>query len=72
MKNDIEFEYIEITSDIYKLKEFLKLRDAHEAFDLIKKHNNVGIPVAVINDERICFNINKKLVEEIRNEEKND
>lgn len=55
-KNDIKFDYIEITDSMANLKAFLKYRDNRSEFDGVRKYGSVGIPVIVINDgEKIIF-----------------
>lgn len=50
----IEFEYNDITGDIYKLRDFLKLRDKREEYKEIREKGRVGIPVVVVED-RLFF-----------------
>lgn len=50
----IEFEYNDITGDIYKLKDFLKLRDKREEYKEIREKGRIGIPVVVVED-RLFF-----------------
>lgn len=52
--NGIEFEYNDITGDIYKLRDFLKLRDKREEYKEIREKGRVGIPVVVVED-RLFF-----------------
>lgn len=44
-KVGFEYEYVDITSDIMKLKEFLALRDSRSEFDTMRENQYVGIPV---------------------------
>lgn len=50
LKNNIEFEYIDITESIKNLKTFLTLRDSNPYFDKIKEKGSVGIPTIVIGE----------------------
>lgn len=63
MQNNIEFEYIEITEDILALKEFLRLRDSNDSFDVVKRGKNIGIPALVTEDEKVYFYFNERLID---------
>lgn len=54
-------EFIEITEDTGKLKEFLRLRDTDPVFDPVKEHSGIGIPCFVNEDGRRTFDINEAL-----------
>lgn len=62
LQNNIDFKYIEITEDIMHLKEFLKLRDFNSSFDIVKRNSNVGIPALVVDDTKVYFYFNDKLI----------
>lgn len=49
-KNEIEFEYVDITDSMSNLKAFLKYRDNRPEFKEVKEEGRVGIPCIVIND----------------------
>ena len=55
IKNDSRFELIDISKHIRNLKQFLKLRDSHPAFDKVKKQGAVGIPCFLLEDGAISF-----------------
>lgn len=46
-----DYIYVDITSDIMKLKEFLSIRDSRQEFDIIKENHFVGVPALFINDK---------------------
>lgn len=46
----MQYEFIDITSAIPKLREFLNLRDHNPAFDAVKENGSVGIPAIVKED----------------------
>jgi glutaredoxin-related protein len=50
LKNEIEFEYINITESMRTLKIFLALRDKAPYFDKIKASGSVGIPTIVVGE----------------------
>lgn len=54
-----EAEYIEITEDTVKLKEFLQLRDTNPLFDEIRARGGIGIPLFVDDDGEMTFDINE-------------
>ena len=54
-----EAEYIDITADIRKMKEFLEIRDTDPVFDPIKERHSVGIPLFVREDGAKTFDINE-------------
>ena len=49
-----EYEYVDITEHIMKLKEFLALRDSRSEFDRMRENRSVGIPV-LLKDDRLYF-----------------
>jgi len=63
--NDIEFEYIDITDSMKNLKSFLKIRDNHEEFELIRNRSGVGIPALVV-DGKIILNITEAIAESLK------
>lgn len=60
-KRGFEAEYIEITKDTGKLKEFLHMRDTDPVFDPAKEHGGIGIPFFVHEDGRKTFDVNEAL-----------
>lgn len=54
-----EAEYVEITEDTTKLKEFLTLRDNEAIFDQVKAHSGIGIPLFVNDDGAMTFDIDE-------------
>ena len=54
-----EAEYIEITEDTAKLKEFLQLRDTNPVFEDIRARGGIGIPLFVDEDGEMTFDINE-------------
>ena len=49
------YETVDIGSDVRRLKEFLRLRDAEPAFDGAKRAGAVGIPCFVLDDGRVTL-----------------
>lgn len=50
-----EFTFINIGSHVMKLKEFMRLRDSHPAFDDAKENGYIGIPCFVKEDGSLTF-----------------
>ena len=63
-KNNVAFEYIDITGSIRALKQFLALRDHSDAYDEAKKEGYIGIPTLVLEDGTIRFDYEEWLKEE--------
>lgn len=57
----IEYKYINITDSIYLLKEFMKFRDDHTAFDPIRGTGKVGIPCFIFENEEITFDLEEAI-----------
>ena len=51
-KRGFEAEFIEITKDTGKLKEFLELRDHDPVFEPVREHGGIGIPLFV--NDNLC------------------
>lgn len=54
---NIEVNMIDITESIVNLKQFIKLRDKHEAFNTIKENGFVGIPLLITTKNQFIFSI---------------
>ena len=54
-----EVEYIDITEDTAKLREFLQMRDNDPIFDEVIAHSGIGIPLFVKEDGTKTFDINE-------------
>lgn len=60
----IKFAYVDISSGMLPLKQFLKYRDTREEFIPIKEGGRVGLPCLVINKgEQILFELPENLEE---------
>ena len=58
-KRVFEAEYIEITQDTGKLKEFLKIRDHDPLYEVLREKGGIGIPLFVNEDGRKTFDIDE-------------
>ena len=58
-KTDARFTLIDIGESPRNLKEFLRLRDTHPAFDRVKERGTIGIPCFVQEDGSIVFALNR-------------
>ena len=56
----VEFLYLDITSKLLFLKQFLRLRE-RPAFDIIREKGQIGIPCILREDETITFDWNEFL-----------
>lgn len=56
-KNGIDIEYIDITASMQNLKEFLKFRDSNKEFDSKKADGKAGVPVFILDDGSITFDV---------------
>lgn len=54
-KNEVQFEFVEITDSMANLKAFLKYRDNRPEFNKVKEEGRVGIPCIVVNDGEKLF-----------------
>lgn len=52
-------EQINITETIGNLKEFMRLRDEHPAFDEVKKKGQVGVPAFLKEDGSVVFSVDE-------------
>lgn len=50
-----DYEIIDIGEHVWKLKEFIRLRDSSPAFGSIKANGSIGIPCFVKEDGHISF-----------------
>lgn len=55
VKNNPNYEYMDIGSHVRLLKEFLRLRDQSNAFDEARKNGSVGIPCFVLEDGSVTL-----------------
>lgn len=51
----VDYEKVNITEDIFGLKEFIFLRDEREEFDYIINNKYLGIPCLRTNDDKLLF-----------------
>ncbi|STY62186.1 hypothetical protein M3704_10030 [Mannheimia haemolytica] len=53
----IEYEPCDITKSGANFKPFLRLRDCHSAFDHAKTNGYIGIPVLLIEGEKVVLDL---------------
>lgn len=51
-KEDISFEFVDITENTTNLKEFLRLRDQDKIFSSVRENGLIGIPFFVQDDKK--------------------
>ncbi len=56
---NINYQPVNIFESMANFKQFLRLRDTDKAFDDAKAQGYAGIPVLVVDDERIILDIDK-------------
>ena len=49
-QKNVKFAYVDITSGMGKLKQFIGLRDTHPVYDEMKKLGRVGLPTLFVDD----------------------
>lgn len=55
-KKNVKFAYVEITSGMGPLKQFLKLRDTSDVYTEIREAHRVGIPSLFVDDKPYVVN----------------
>ncbi len=56
LESSAEFEIVDIGTSVKKLKEFVRFRDAHPAFEGVKAAGSIGIPCFVLEDGAVTLN----------------
>lgn len=56
IKDNLNFQYIDISSHVRFLKEFLRIRDHSEVFTSAKDNGQIGIPCFVLEDGTVTLN----------------
>lgn len=56
-EKNIPYEDMNITESIGNLKEFMKLRDEHPAFDSVKEKGQIGVPAFIKEDGTVAFSV---------------
>lgn len=62
-KNNFEYTYVDITESMKNLKEFIKIRDTHDAYKGIRGRAMVGIPMLKIGEEVILGLSEERMME---------
>ncbi len=60
----LEFAYFDISDNITYLKKWLKIRDTHEDFEVVRENHKVGLPFLDI-DGKIYVNNLEELIEKM-------
>ncbi len=55
LKDNPEYELIDIGDHVKNLKAFLRLRDSNHAFDEARANGSIGIPCIVADDGSVSF-----------------
>ncbi len=55
LEADARFDVTDISTHVKKLKEFVRLRDCHPAFDETRAAGNIGIPCFVLSDGTVTL-----------------
>ena len=56
----VDYEAVEVLSSIPNLKQWLRLRDRHAAFDDAKAQGYAGFPALLLDDDRVFWQIRSK------------
>ena len=62
-KNNFEYTYVDITESMKNLKEFIKIRDTHDAYRGIRGRAMVGIPMLKVGEDVILGPTEERLME---------
>lgn len=65
LKDNPNYQIIDIGEHVRNLKEFLRLRDANPAFEQIKANGSIGIPCFVLEDGSIKFEMEDVVIDDI-------
>lgn len=52
---EIAYKYVDITESLGAMKQFLKLRDTHDAFKDIRGNGKIGIPAIIVSASEITL-----------------
>ena len=63
LKDNPNYELIDIGMHVRNLKQFIRLRDTHPAFAHIKVQGTIGIPCFVFEDGNIQFSTEEVITE---------
>ena len=55
----VDYEEVEVLSSIPNLKQWLRLRDRHAAFDDAKAQGYAGFPALLLDDDRVILDESK-------------
>ena len=55
----VDYEAVEVLSSIPNLKQWLRLRDRHAAFDDAKAQGYAGFPALLLDDDRVILDESK-------------
>ena len=55
----IRYLFLEFSDSIGNLKRFLKIRDTNPMFDAVKEKGGVGVPLCVLEDGTMTFDVNE-------------
>lgn len=54
-KAGVEYEFLDFAESLKNLKEFLKIRDNSDLFDIARAEGKIGIPCIVREDETVSL-----------------
>ena len=63
-QKNIPFAYVDISSSIFALKKFLKVRDTSETHREVREKHSVGVPCIVV-DDKVFIVETKEYLEEL-------
>lgn len=63
-ESGLKYANVDITSGMFQLKQFLKLRDTRPEFEAVKEKGQVGVPCLVVDrGEKLYFDLPENLDE---------
>ena len=58
----VDFDFVDISSNLTDLKVYLRIRDSHpELYDAVRANGGVGIPAFVLADGTVTMDMEKAL-----------
>ena len=60
-EKNIRYLFLEFSDSIGNLKRFLKIRDTNPLFNAIKEKGGVGVPLFILEDGSMTFELNEVL-----------
>ncbi|MGN0032405.1 MAG: glutaredoxin domain-containing protein [Candidatus Limimorpha sp.] len=66
LKNNPNYQLVDVGEHVRNLKEFMRLRDSNPAFDAVRAKGSIGIPCFLMEDGTVSFSAEDFLNEDIK------